>query len=298
MAFAARGNMKGIFLAVAAFSLFSAGDAAYKHLSPHYSSFTLLFYASFFSLPLYLAVSPWLGGVGRTFRSRNLRLHLVRGFMLFFQTLLFVLGLGAMDMAKAYALVFAAPFIAPALSAVFLKEHASRQQWLVIAAGFCGVLVILRPGIIPVDFSSLSLIASAFLFSLSNVLARYMGREKDETMLAWGFLPEFSTCLCAAIAVIPVFVVPAPAHIALLFFIAAVGVAGMTCISLAFAKSPSAVVAPFHYIQMVWGTGFGYLLFGDVPDGWTAAGAAIIIASGLWLIRHDGKQAPPPLTVT
>jgi drug/metabolite transporter (DMT)-like permease len=254
---AKQSHIKGIGLSAAAFSLFSLGDAAYKYLTPFYSTYVLIFYVSFFGSLLFLAVSPWMGGVRRAVAGKNFRLHVLRGVVLYFQVMLFVIGLAALPMASAYALVFAAPFIAAVLSIVLLGERAGWKQWLVIAAGFSGVLVILRPGLVPVQPASLALIGSAFLFSLSNILARRMGRNGGNTLLAWGLVPEMTICLCALATFIPFFTVPAPAHLLLLLYIAATAIGGMICISVAFASAPAAVAAPFHYIQIVWGRRWG-----------------------------------------
>ncbi len=280
-------HLKGILLSLSAFSLFALGDAGYKFISPHYSPFILLFYGSLFIVLILLAASPRLGGVRAVRASRHLKFHALRGIVLFFQALLFIVGLSAMSMAKAYALVFIAPFIAGILATLFLKEKASTAQWLATAAGFAGVLIVLRPGAMPLDLASLAVLASAFLFSVSNIIARRIG--DGDALLTWGLAPELSYLACAALAVIPVFEIPEAVHLIILFFIAASSAIALICLSLAFVHAPAHIAAPFHYVQMLWGIAFGYIIFGDTLDIWTAAGAAVIVASGIWLIRGSHK---------
>src|SRR5690606_23755595 len=116
----------------------------------------------------------WLGGIRPTLRSRNIRLHFLRGILLFAQFCLLMYGFSQLTMAKTYALVFVAPFIVTLLSIPLLKEKVSPAEWGAIALGFCGVLVILRPGLVAIDLASLAVLGAALLFSLYNILARFM----------------------------------------------------------------------------------------------------------------------------
>ena len=297
-------NMKGIILSASGFTIWALGDALIKHLTGFYSVSAIVFYNACIVTLLFLAAAPWLGGLKQTFRTKKMKLHLLRGFLFFLQIAFVIYGFSQMSMAKTYAIVFSSPFIASILSIPLLGEKITVKQWLAIALGFCGVLIVLRPGIIPLDMAALSVLAGALVFSLTNIIVRIIEKpgENSETMISWGLLPELVVLTCAFLMFLPQFALPAAEHIVMFILLAMTSAVGMIMISFAFRLAAPAVAAPFHYVQMLWGVVLGYLVFGDVLDFWTGLGASVIIASGLWLIwqEKNGSVAktaaplPPP----
>jgi len=282
-------HLKGALLSIAGFSLYAMGDAAFKYLGAYYSPANMMFYVSLFVVILLLAASPWLGGIKPTFQSKNIKLHLLRGVFIFCQAFLFVWSLQHLSMAKAYSIAFIAPFMTTLLSIPLLKENVKKRQWLAIGAGFVGILVILRPGFIPLEPATFALIGAALFFSLANLTVRYL-RHENETMLAWGLLPQITICTLAIIASLHNFIVPDPAHLGYLLFIGITSGAGIICLSLSFVNAPASIAAPFQYVQILWAILLGYLIFGDVLDIWTAIGVSVIILSGIWLIRNTKEN--------
>ena len=295
-------NMKGIILSAAGFSSWALGDALIKYLTGFYSIYAIVFYNALFSSIIFMAVSPWLGGLRRTFQTKKMKLHLLRGLLFFVQMVMIIYGFSQMSLAKTYAIVFSAPFMAALLSIPLLKETIRPAQWLSIALGFGGILVILRPGIIPLDTATLSVMGGALAFAITNIAVRFIEKPgtHTETILSWGLLPELLITVCAGAMLLPHFVFPAAAHLPHMLGVALSSAFGIISISLAFRHAAPAVAAPFHYIQMLWGVVLGYLIFGDLLDIWTAMGGAIIIISGLWLIWQERNgntktpTAPPP----
>lgn len=288
-------NIKGILLAITAFSLFAISDALCKYLTSYYSVIAISFYVAISVIFCLLLAAPKLGGVKKTFKTRNMKLHLLRGFILFVQFACIMYGFSQLSMAETYALIFTAPFIMTILSIPLLKEKVTGTQWLAIALGFCGVLIILRPGMVPIDLAALAVLGSALLFSLYNIIARFM-RDSDETLLSWALLPELPFLLCASVAVSFMFVVPTPIHMLIFLVSGALACVAIICMAQAFVHAPPAIAAPFHYTQMIWAIGLGYLFFGDVIDIWVGIGSVIIIISGLWLIRNNStaaRETPP-----
>lgn len=286
-------NIKGIIFAVAGFTSWSAGDAIIKYLTGFYSINAVIFYNAMLVLAILVAASPWLGGLKKTFRSRKLKLHLIRGVFFFIQMLLVIYGFSHLSMFKTYAIVFSAPFMVSLLAMIILKEKVNGTQWLVIAMGFTGILVILRPGLIPLDLPSLAVLGGALAFSITNIFVRLIEKpgENSETLLSWALLPEIVILLCVTPLFLPEFVLPETRHIGLLILMAVTSVVGIILVSLAFRHAAMAVAAPFHYIQMVWGVILGFIIFGDVPDLMVGIGATIIVASGLWLVRQESLSA-------
>ncbi len=286
---------RGIVLSLGGFSLLSFGDAAIKFLSPHYSTHSLVFYNSLFGLLTLLLLSPWLGGLANTLRDRRIKLHLLRGVLVFVQLSLIVYAFGQMPLAKAYAIIFTAPLFSTLLAIPLLKDRVSWRHWLGIVVGFVGVLVVLRPGFIPLDLGVMAALVSALFFSLVNITARYM-RNTEHTLLSWGFYPHLVILSILLLFFSAELQRPEPEHLPYMLFLGSVSVFGAIAVARAFAYVPTVTAASFHYVQMLWGVSLGYVLFGDALELWTALGAAIIIAGGLWLIHVEKRRVPAGLS--
>ncbi|MDZ4263959.1 MAG: DMT family transporter [Pseudomonadota bacterium] len=279
-------SRKGILLALLGFSLLSFGDATIKHLSSYYTTYSLVLYNSLFGLLLLLLLSPWLGGIGNTLRDSRIKLHLLRGVLVFVQLSLIVYSFSQLPLAKAYAIAFIAPIFSALLAIPLLKDRLNWRHVVGITVGFVGVLVILRPGLIPLELASIAALFSAFFFSLVNITARYM-RNSTHTLMSWSFYPHLVIIAISLLFFSAELQWLRPADIGYLFFMGGVSAFGGICLARAFAFARTATAASFHYVQMLWGVGLGYFIFGDTVDLWTAIGAVVIIASGIWLIRME-----------
>jgi drug/metabolite transporter (DMT)-like permease len=159
---------------------------------------------------------------------------------------------------------------------------------LVIMFGFGGVLIILRPGLIPLELASLTALVSALFFSLVNITARYM-RDTRHTLLSWAFYPHL-----VIISILLLFFRDELQWLRLqdlgyLAFMGGVSAFGAICVARAFAHVRTATAASFQYVQMLWGALLGYFIFGDSLDLWTAIGALVIIGSAFWLTQVETK---------
>ncbi|MCB9989721.1 MAG: DMT family transporter [Rhodospirillales bacterium] len=279
-----------IFAVMTGYSSFALGDAVFKHLSAVYSVPQLVVMLGTFSFLIYMVLSPVLGGLQSVVGSQNKKLHLIRGFLIMGQLITIIYAFSQLPMVTVYALVFVAPAFTALLAIPLLGEKPDLTRWLVVLFGFLGVLVILRPGMVPFDLASFATLASAFFISLANIMVRKIGGQ--ETPFAFAFYTQIVVLPLAAMAMIPSFVMPdveAMGWSAVGGFLNAMGMLGLI---LGFSRAPASSVASFHYIQILWGVVLGYLLFSDIPDALTLVGAGIIIASGLWLIRHEHKNIP------
>lgn len=280
---------KGIIFAALAFSIFAIGDAAYKYLMGFYPVFVISFFSSLSGSMILLILSRRLGGLKQTFQSAQLRLHLLRAGILVCQILMAIYAFGHLSMAETYSLLFAFPFLVALFSAVFYRKPPSKAQAAAIIVGFIGILIVLRPGIIPLGLPSLAALAGAVLFALAFIIVHGMDEAK-ETKLSFVLFPQVMMLIVSSIMAISVFTLPTPFHFFLMVIGGMTSVGGTMLLSRAFLIAPPSSVAPTHYSQMIWAIGFGYFLFGDVPDIWTLVGALVIAASGIWLLRHEREK--------
>lgn len=288
-------TLKGILFASAGFGCFAIADSMAKYLTQYYSVYNLVFYNGIFFVTSLFLASFFMGGVKKSVTSRYKKRHFLRGIFLFCQLCLIFYAFKNLPMTTVYAIVFVAPILLSLLSIPVLKETVDKKHWLVIITGFAGVLIILRPGLVPIELPLLAALASALFFSVSSLIVRFIPKE-EEHILAWGILPETPIILFSfAASLITGFTLPQIGHLWILALGGTLAAIAMIALSFGFIYAKVSVVAPFHYTQIVWGAALGYLIFGDIPDGWTLCGAAIIIASGIWLIRHENGKTKKAL---
>jgi len=281
-------NRKGILFALAGFSLFSCGDLLIKLLADAgFDPPEIAFFLQLFFLPMLLALSPWIGGIKAALRTENLWLHILRalcGVLIFFAV---ITGFKRLGLALTYTLIFVGPFIAALLSVLFLGEKVGKYRWLSMAGGFAGILVVLRPGVERLDPAALGVLFAAMLFGVATIIARRIG--ENEPLLAFSL---FGSVISLQVYGVFAFwdgeaMIPKGAQWGLFALIGLFHVAGSLLTSRAFSMTETALVAPFHYVQLLWGTLFGILIFSNVPDLWTALGASLIVTSGLFLIYRE-----------
>jgi drug/metabolite transporter (DMT)-like permease len=281
-------DKQGILFALAGFSLFSAGDLVIKFLADDgFAPPEIAFFLQLFFLPLLLLVSPWIGGIKAALRTENLWLHVLRalcGVLIFFAM---ITGFKQLGLATSYTLIFVGPFFAALLSIVFLKEKVGKYRWLSMAGGFFGILVVLRPGIERLEPAAIGILIAALLFAVATNIARKIG--EDEPLLAFSLFG--SVISLQAYGVLTFWdgqaMIPKGGQWGLFALIGMFHVGGSLLTSRAFSMTETALVAPFHYVQLLWGTLFGIVIFSTVPDVWTGLGASIIVMSGLFLIYRE-----------
>ena len=270
------------------FSLFAIGDLFIKFLADDgYKPVEIAFFLNFFYLPYLLLLSPVLGGIKATLRTEKLWLHVLRALL---GVGIFIINVNAfqkLGLSLSYTLMFVAPFFAAFMSAVFLKQTIHIHRWVAIIMGFIGVLIVLRPGLEPLEPAAYAVLGGAVLIATTHLIARKIG--EDEPLMAFS--------LFGCIIAIQVFGVlnfwdgemriPDQKGWILFFTISIFHMAGMLLTSKAFSSADTVIVAPFHYVQLLWGTGFGILIFSNVPDIWTGLGALIIVFSGIYLIYRE-----------
>lgn len=274
-------------LAIVGFSCYSIGDVFVKKATVFYQPEQIGLWANFFWLPLILAFSSKVGGLMPTLRSTKIHLHVLRACLGMVSFYFMTTGFRELGMATSYTLIFIAPFIATLLAILFLGEQIRVYRWLAIAAGFTGVLVVLRPGLIPLDFAALGILFGAVCYAISTIIIRRIG--ENEPLLAFSLYGVVLNL--AAFGGYILFTggqfFPDMQNLWLFPLIALFHVFGNFTVSRAFQSGETSTVAPFHYVQLVWGVVFGYMLFGQGIDVWTALGGAIIVGSGIYMIHRE-----------
>lgn len=278
---------RGALLLICAMALFASMDALAKGLMARHDPLQVLWarYAGQAVL-VTLAVSPRLATVART---RHLSLQLLRSAMLFGATLSGFLAFSMMPLADATAVFQTAPLWITALAALILGEKVGPRRWAGVAAGFLGALVIIRPGLAAFRPEALLPLLAALSFAGYSIATRFLGR--DESQLTTLLYTAALGALAASLAAPFVWTTPTPADAGLMLAMAAVGASGQALLIAAFNVAPASAIAPFTYVSLLFAAVYGWLFFGDAPDGWTWAGAGIIVGSGLYVWRRERLRA-------
>lgn len=187
---------------------------------------------------------------------------------------------------EATAFTFAAPLFMTALSALMLREVIGRHRWGAVLVGFVGVLIMVRPQPGHMNLTGVGFALTAALGSaLAMVQIRQISAtEKGATIVFYFTLA--GTLLGLGVSVFD-WVTPDPKTLAVLIFSGLIGGVGQLFLTEAIRVAPVGVVAPFDYTQLIWATILGYLIWGELPRPVTLAGAAVVAASGLYILHRE-----------
>ena len=286
------GNLRGIVAMVAAVGCFSVMDALLKTLAGSYPAMQVAALRGWAALPLVVLYVLWRGEAAGLVRVRW-PLHLLRGVLNVAMLGLFTYALRELGLAEAYTLFFIAPLLITALSTVVLGERVRAAHWVAIALGMVGVVVALRPSQEAFfSLGALAVLGAATCYAVSAITGRMLTRTDSSASLV--FWTTTLLAVGAGTLAWPHWVGVAQAHWPLIAGLAVTGFLGQLTMTEAFRHGQASVVAPFEYTALAWGMGLDWVLWQAVPGGATLLGGAIIIGSGLYLVRQERTQPVLP----
>ena len=278
-------NLRGMLSMLLAVATFSLMDAALKTLTPHYPAMQVASLRGLVSLPL---VTLWVlvdGGPRQLLRVRW-SLHVLRGLLSIVMLGAFIYALRTLPLAETYSLFFVAPLLITALAALVLREHVDWRGWAAIVTGFCGTLIVLRPtgaGVLTV--AGLAVLVSAAGYAVSAIAVRVLGRsDSTQSMVFWMLA---MTSLFAGVLAFRDWLPIRSEDWSVLVLLGVAGAVGQYAITDAFKRAAASRIAPLEYTALIWGIILDRLLWNTLPDAVTMTGAAVIVASGLYLVRRE-----------
>lgn len=275
--------VRGIVLVVLAMMSFSVSDATAKYLA---ESLPALEIAWLRWVGFLLIMAPFLlRSRGAVLRSRSPGLQVARTFGLLGSAFFFILSLHYLPLASASAIAFAAPLMVTALSIPLLGEVVGPRRWAAVVAGLCGVLVVIRPGSGTFGLAAMYPLLSAVSWAVGMIITRKTSQMDSATTTM-----SYSAVIgLAALSLVVPFEwrSPGPGVIGLAALMAVASTAGQFLVVTAYGRAKASVLAPISYSQIIWSGLLGLLVFGNVPDGWTLTGAAIIIGSGIYTAHRE-----------
>lgn len=285
-------SLRPILAMLCAVAMFAIMDTGLKVLAATLPSVQVAALRAASSLPLIVLYAVLAGRVS-ALKAVHWPLHLLRAALGVLMLGSFAYALRGMSLANAYALFFVAPLIITVMAAWFLKEQVDRKRWLAILFGFIGVIVILRPtgdGIL--SLAGLMVLLSAVAYAVSAITVRVIARHDSiESMMFW--LCLLMTLIGGAIAA-PNWVALGHQHVLPLVIVGVTGTVAQFAVTYAFHQGEASMIAPFEYTALIWGVLIDWVLWSTLPDGVTLLGAGFLIASGIYLIRHERQHREDP----
>ena len=278
---------RGIASMLLAVAIFSCMDGLIKWLSATYPTIEIVFFRSAFAfLPLLPAL---LRGGRAALRTRRPFVQAGRAAIGLVSMAAFFYCFRQMPLADVFGIAFSAPIFVTAFSVPLLGERVGIRRWSAVVVGFLGVLVMVRPdsGL----FASASWIAlfATVLYALGQIFVRDLTRTETTTCIV--FYVTLTTTLVSATAMPFVWVMPGPGDAALLAAVGILGGLAQLAFTRAFRLAPAAVVSPFDYTGLLYAGVIGYSVWGDVPTLTFLVGAAIVMASGLYILHRETRLA-------
>jgi drug/metabolite transporter (DMT)-like permease len=282
-----RQRLIGIALMCGAVALFALLDTTAKYLNTQMDTIEVIWARYMSALVLTFIVSNPLTQP-RLLRTGSIKLQITRSLLLVLATAGNFLALRWMQLDEVLSIIFTYPFIVAIASGPLLGEWIGWRRWCAIGFGFCGVLLITRPGVAGVHPAALFSLAATVSYGFYAVITRIVSRvDSNQTSL-------FYSNFVGALVMLPVipFVWQTPSNWVIALMLLGTGMLGSLGHFFLIAGhklAPASVLSPFIYTQLIWVVILGYLVFDHVPNGWTMAGAAMVIGSGLYLLYRERR---------
>ena len=280
----------GIILMIATMIVFSIQDGLSRYLAESYNVISVVMIRYMFFMLFVMAYSARLsGGIIGVATSRQTSLQIARGILLVAQICLAVLSFSTVGLVNFHAVFASYPLMVMALSVPILGEVVGWRRWLAVSIGFIGVLIILRPGSAMFDAASILPVIAAFMMAVYGIMTRYAARQDAaQTSFFW-------TAIAGGVAMLvigPFFWQPPQGHdwwwMGLLCL---TGTGGHFLLIKALDSTKASTIQPFAYLQLVFASTIGILVFGDSLDPMLIAGSAVIVGSGLFALQRERKAA-------
>ena len=278
-------NLQGALWLLLSCLGFSVMATFVKFAAREVSPFEITFFRCFFGLLVLAPAIAW-HGIG-ALRTKHLGMHAWRGILGATAMGCAYFGLSRMPLATYNALSFSKPLFAVILAVIVLRETVRWRRWAATIVGLLGVMIMMRPGTEAFDPNGLFALGDALSIAiLITVLKKLPAYERPLAMLFYFGLVSSPIALLLAL---PHWSWPSGTTWLMLAAIGAVGALSQYWWILAFRTGEASAVAPFDYSRLLFSAVMGFAFFAEVPDGWTMAGAALIVASTIYIARREAQ---------
>lgn len=281
-------NIRGALFMLCGMFVFSVVDAQAKYLTAEMPPMQIV-WGRQIGLFLGVVCLICLKG-GAVLKTHHPRLQIARGIAAAMSATLFIIGLSYVPLADAVSVTFISPLVVTILGFALLGERVGVHRWTATIIGFLGTLIVLRPGFETFHPGLLLPLIAACFFAGRQVISRIIGTsDKTQTTVAYTAITSFFLLSL----MIPFIWVPIKTYHLLAVFLSMslLAALGEILVIKALEIGLAVVVSPLHYTIIIWASFYGYVFFDQLPDRWTVIGAAIIMASGLYVLYRERLAA-------
>jgi drug/metabolite transporter (DMT)-like permease len=265
-------------------------DLCAKELLQTHSLSQFVFLRSLIGVGIFLLLARQFGGL-KSLWTKRWKWHLLRTLLASGAMFGFFYGLSRMPLVNALTLAFTAPLIVTALSVPTLGEQVGWRRWLAVIVGFCGVLLILRPGAGLLSVASIAVLIAAFCYACLALTARHLGKTESSFSLSV-YVTVGPMLVAGLLSIAESWRTPDTKDWVLFLLAGACSVIAWIGIIGGYRRASPALLSPFEYSALIGGALAGYFIWGEVPDRWVVAGGLIIIASGLFVVYREIWRSP------
>jgi len=249
-----------------------------------------------FGFLLQLPILWWFGT--QTIHTHRFRLHATRGVVHALSMIVFFVGLSLTPLSATSALEFAAPLMATTIAILFLGEVVHLRRLVALGLGFVGILIVVRPGLIPLNVGQLLILLSVAMWAACQLMIREMA--KTESAFTQGFYMVAFFTPITLVAALPFWTWPDGEALLLMFAIAVIATSGTWLYGEAFRRADMSAILPLESTKLIWATSFGWIFFAEAPDPVTLIGGAVIFSAAAYITIREaqlGRKTATPIEV-
>lgn len=276
------GGFAGVGLMMTAIGLQSCSEAISKLMTASIPAVEVA-WLRYLIFSVAILAGTLMSGRQPALRTQSPGIQVLRSGAAVMAAIFFIMALSVLPMAEVTSISFAAPLLVTVFSIPILKEGVGRRRWAAVAAGLVGVLMIVRPGTLRFSPAAIFPLLSASMWALSLVVTR-LASLSDRPLVSVTYAAIVGLAVTSAIVPFA-WITPDGRTLLLGLAMGIFATAAQFLTVEALSREKASVLAPLFYGSLVWSILFGYLLFNNLPDIWTYAGAAAIMASGLYTLR-------------
>ena len=278
----------GIFLMVTTTIVFASQDGLSKYLATEYNVYMVVMIRYWFFAAFIMTISSRKpGGIKQVAKTKTPLLQIFRSLVLVAEMCVTVLAFTLLGLAETHAIFASYPLIIAMLSGPILGEHVGWRRWLAICVGFFGILIILNPGYGIFSPYALVPLAGAILFALYGLLTRYAGQyDNSSTSFFWTGIVG---CIAMTAIGLNFWDPVSQADWSIMLILSASGMLGHFLLIKCYEVTEASAVQPFAYLQLIWASLIGVIIFGEKITTNVLLGACIIVGAGLFTLWRERK---------
>ena len=279
-------NIKAVLLTISASFFAVLMEALIKAAQYDSNVYTIGFFRFFFG---FLIILPYLlTKKFNTYKTKNLKFYILRGA---FNIPVMILGFGALvyvPLEQFKAMHFLSPIIVVLLSFIIFREQIYRFRIFALIIGFLGMLIIVRPGYVDFNIGTIMILVSLTFWSFIIILSKFVSKDDSPiTMVTYQY--TLMTIFAFPLAIY-FWQMPSLISILLVFIAAASGTILHLCLGLAYKYADLSVTQPIWFTGLIFGSGFGYFVFNEIPDFWTWIGGIVVFSSVLVITYFEKNK--------